>query len=160
MFNLCVAFETSIFLRENDWHFISDVTSLSYVCCLLVHLRAGIDEHVNQCLRYAAFALAWIFKVRDGWDSGAWEAVLIGAFAFVFALEVLGTGRIGYYKSNTFFSGILTLLVALGCFYFEQEHQSQLIIAVGHILSGFALWSLWGSVPSLDIGKKFDDLPR
>ena len=89
-YNLCLALGLrSLFLKPLDWHFVSDVSSLAYVCCLIVHLRASPNKGLNILLRYTAFALAWFFKLRDGWDSGSWEGVLIGAFVVVSLIEVM-----------------------------------------------------------------------
>lgn len=60
-------FNSSLFLAQIHWHFMSDVLSLTYACVLLIHLSAFEDEETNVILRYAAFFGAWVFKYRDTW---------------------------------------------------------------------------------------------
>ena len=88
MFNTCAAFDIALFIKESEWHFISDVLSLSYVCCLIVHALAIPTEDVNIILRYVAFALAWVFKTRDSWDEGWWEGLLVGVYALAAVARV------------------------------------------------------------------------
>ena len=92
LFNTCAAFgHMNIFLTENDWHFLSDVLSLSYVCCLLVHALAIPTEDVNIVLRYVAFGLSWVFKTRDSWNEGWWEGALVATYAIAVVARVTKT---------------------------------------------------------------------
>jgi hypothetical protein len=62
-------FSTNIFITRMNWHFISDVLTLTYVLLIFIHLTANPDEEFNLILRYLAFFLSWIFKYRDEWVS-------------------------------------------------------------------------------------------
>ena len=113
LFNTCAAFNVDLFLRESEWHFISDVLSLSYVCCLLVHALALPSEDVNIILRYVAFALAWVFKVRDSWDEGWWEGLLVGTYAVAAVARVAKEPfvLIHFQIRNLIAGGVLLVLV-------------------------------------------------
>jgi len=74
-------FASSLFIPSINWHFMSDVLSLTYGCLLLIHLSAIEDEETNVILRYAAFFGSWVFKYRDSWVSSAF---IVHAKAWLF----------------------------------------------------------------------------
>ena len=73
-------FDAQVFLSELEWHFISDVLSITYFLVLCVHLMGIPYENTNIVLRYLAFALTWILKTKDKWDSIWFETLLIVAY--------------------------------------------------------------------------------
>ena len=68
LYNLSEALQMPLFINNIDWHFINDVTGLTFACCLLVHCMSNESENLNILLRYIAFGCAWVFKYRDSWD--------------------------------------------------------------------------------------------
>ena len=64
-YSFCDSFSCSLFISQSDWHTISDVMSVTYVCLCFLHLAGLQRETSNQIARYAAFSLAWLFKVRS-----------------------------------------------------------------------------------------------
>lgn len=68
LYNASEAIQMPLFIDNIDWHFINDVTALTFACCLLVHCMGNTSEDTNIVLRYIAFACAWTFKYRDSWD--------------------------------------------------------------------------------------------
>lgn len=160
LFNTCETLGISIFIREQDWHFVSDVLSLSYVCCLLVHAMSIGNENVNIMLRYTAFAAAWVFKIRDTWDSGAWEALLISCYLIgAVAAIISNPSRLKKFKKHSFYKGASFAVVAVICLVLELEETKdpyKLLAGFGHCLSGGAFFFLWRAIPVFD-SKKMDD---
>uniref|UniRef100_A0AAV1UUA7 Uncharacterized protein n=2 Tax=Peronospora matthiolae TaxID=2874970 RepID=A0AAV1UUA7_9STRA len=76
-FNTAEAFDTQLFLGEDDWHFLSDVVSVTYFLLLCVHLMGYKDENRNIVLRYVAFAGSLLFNTKDRWDSTFYEEMLV-----------------------------------------------------------------------------------
>jgi hypothetical protein len=166
LFNVSNALSARFFLREDQWHFISDVMSLTYVCLLLIHLMGNIDENTNIMLRYTAFASAWVFKLRDAWDSGFWEEILIAAYVLM-ALGIVMSRKTRDFNTGLLTRGIVLIAGALICFYLEMRESPdikegqdphKLLMGTGHILAGAAWYFLWQAVPVRDGSrrKKFD----
>jgi hypothetical protein len=80
LYNLTQAIEIDIFLDNGDWHFISDVLGLTYFLLLLIHLTSLENIDHNIILRYLAFTLAWIVKIKDQWVSQLNESILLFGF--------------------------------------------------------------------------------
>jgi len=162
LFNTCEGLGISIFVREQDWHFMSDVFSLSYMCCLLVHAMAISNENVNIVLRYSAFFLAWVFKARDTWDSGLWEAFLVGCYIVGAAAAVTSQpSRLSKFRRVPFFTGAGFWVAAVICLAIELEESDpyKLVAGLGHVLSGAAFYYLWRAIPVFD-AKKEDDFQQ
>ena len=68
-------------LAANDYHQVSDITTETYVCLLLIHLSGHRNEDLLHQLRYLAFGMCWFAKLGDGWSSVAMEAAVIIIFA-------------------------------------------------------------------------------
>ena len=126
MFNTCAAFEIDLFIKEREWHFISDVLTLTIVCCLLVHALAVPSEDANIVLRYVALALAWVFKVRDSWDEGWWEGLLVATYAIAAIVRVAKDPflLIHFQIRNLIVGGILLVLVRVR----SQAHADYALI--------------------------------
>lgn len=164
MFNSSQALGQKIFIRELEWHFISDVLSLAYVCCLLTHCMGNQNEVTNIILRYVAFSLAWIFKLRDAWDSAYWEATLIIVFVLMAAYRISHqTGRVrAQYDTKSLRlgggclvgAGILLLMDLL-----EMADSYGFVLAAVHLLGAATAYFFWKGVPAFDT-KKNDDLPQ
>jgi hypothetical protein len=166
-FNAAEAFDTQLFLTENDWHFISDVLSVSYFLLLCVHLMGYKDENHNIVLRYAAFASAWLFKAKDGWDSALFEGLLVVAYLLGVAYRRVftPTGSIlPLHKQNAVY-GVASLAAAavvgfIAIFFEDDESHAALGLAKGlmHVFGGAAFYYACLSVPCLD-SKKDDIIP-
>eukprot|EP00750_Incisomonas_marina_P001458 INCI11263.1.p1 GENE.INCI11263.1~~INCI11263.1.p1 ORF type:complete len:214 (-),score=36.54 INCI11263.1:316-957(-) len=158
LFNTCAAFNVDLFLRESEWHFISDVLSLSYVCCLLVHALALPSEDVNIILRYVAFALAWVFKVRDSWDEGWWEGLLVGTYAVAAVARVAKEPFVLiHFQIRNLIAGGVLLVLAVVCLVIELDgalDPYKLLAGVGHLVGGAAVFQLWQAVPVLSSKKE------
>ena len=142
---------------------MSDVFSLSYVCCLLVNTMAFSSEDWNILLRYTAFALAWIFKTKDSWGSSFWETVLISCYIVTAVISlVTRPSLLKAFDTTACTKGLALLAVALGCLTVELERKQdpfKLLAGIGHIFVGAALYYLWQAVPVMDsFGKKNDDV--
>jgi hypothetical protein len=160
LFNLSSVIEEPIFLVNLQWHFISDVMSLTYVCLLLIHLMGNIDENTNILLRYSAFSSAWIFKLRDSWNSAMWEELLISVYVILALVRFFATRP--DFDSGLLTKGVLMIVGALICLYLELDESQdphKLLAGAGHLLAGAAWYFLWQAVPVRDgrRRKKFDD---
>jgi len=162
MFNSSQSLEVPLFLRELDWHFLSDALSLSLVCCLLVHCQGNTDENLNIVQRYVSFALAFIFKFRDSWDSAAWEALLILAYV---GLALYGFLNLkpkirSQFDDQSLQRGGACLGTALCLLILEQSgirDNFGFILGLTHIFGAAAAYFVWKGVPAFD-NKKNDDL--
>jgi hypothetical protein len=168
LFNLSNALSTRIFLREDQWHFISDVMSLTYVCLLLIHLMGNVNENVNIVLRYMAFCSAWVFKLRDEWDSAMWEELLIAGYVVLALIPFMSGKTRPDFDAGLLTKGIVLIAGALICLYLEMQESPdisavqdphKLLAGLGHVLAGAAWFFLWQAVPVRDgrRRKKFDD---
>lgn len=179
-FNAAEAFQAQLFLRELQWHFISDVLSITYFLLLCVHLMGFKDEDRNIVLRYVAFAFAWLMKAKDGWDSTVYEALLVASYLVSVAYRrVLSTDKsiAPIDKEKAKLALIFLLLAALAggvSIYFggkgEQATadndggEASALNGVGfvkgcmHMLGGVAFYYAWLAVPCLD-SKKTDLMP-
>lgn len=167
-FNAAEALRADLFLRELQWHFISDVLSVTYFLLLCVHLMGFRDEDRNILLRYVAFACSWLMKSKDGWNTTLYEALLVASYmggvayrrlvahdktispvnrenarlALAFLAAAAVTGAIPIY-----FAGGEDAWGALG-----------FVKGCMHVLGGVAFYYAWLSVPCLDT-KKTDLMP-
>lgn len=164
MFNSSHALGTGIFIKTLHWHFMSDVLTLTYVCCLLVHCMGNSREDVNIGLRYTAFGCAWIFKFRDEWDSAIWEAALVVVYLGLAAYGVstqspamraqydVASLRIG---AGALLGALLLLAVDLA----GLGDSYGLLAGLMHGSAAVTAWFLWKGVPVFD-SKKNDDVLR
>ncbi|KAL3660007.1 hypothetical protein V7S43_014932 [Phytophthora oleae] len=166
-FNAAEAFDTQLFLKEDEWHFISDVLSISYFLLLCVHLMGYKDENHNIVLRYVAFAGAWLFKTKDGWDSNLYEGMLVVCYLLgvVYRRVFTPTNNISpLSKQNAMYAvgclGVATIVGFIAIFFEEDENNSALGLAKGlmHMMGGAAFYYAWLSVPCMD-SKKDDIIP-
>ncbi|CEG43133.1 Protein of unknown function DUF3522 [Plasmopara halstedii] len=166
-FNAAEAFDTELFLKEDDWHFISDVLTVSYFLLLCVHLMGYKDENHNIVLRYVAFACAWIFKTKDSWNDMLYQALLVICYIIgVFYRRIFtpATGISPLNKQNLFSSfkwlaaAFIALIIVL-VFEVDENHNA-LGFAMGllHIFGGASFYYAWLSVPCMD-SKKDDAIP-
>ncbi|GAB9469533.1 hypothetical protein Gpo141_00006810 [Globisporangium polare] len=182
-FNATEAFQAQLFLRELQWHFISDVLSITYFLLLCVHFMGFKDEDRNIVLRYVAFAFAWLMKAKDGWDSTVYEVLLIASYvAGVAYRRVLSADKsiapINKEKAKLALIFLLAAALAGGVsIYFGgkgdqpasdtnngEEANVSALSGVGfikgcmHMLGGAAFYYAWLAVPCLD-SKKTDLMP-
>ncbi|KAL4095302.1 hypothetical protein PRIC1_008678 [Phytophthora ramorum] len=166
-FNAAEAFDTQLFLKEDQWHFLSDVLSVAYFLLLCVHLMGYKDENHNIVLRYVAFAGAWLLKTKDGWDSALYEGLLVVCY-------ILGViyRRVATQSSNISPLNKQKAAYAVGClvaativgvgavFFSDDDNHAALGFAKGlmHVMGGAAFYFAWLSVPCLD-SKKDDIMP-
>lgn len=171
-FNAAEALQQQLFLRELQWHFISDVLSVTYFLLLCVHLMGFRDEDRNILLRYVAFALAWLMKAKDGWDSTVYEALLVASYVAGAAYRRLLSTDKSLAPINKHNAKLALLFLALAGLaggipiYFGGNSSSggDALSGVGfvkgcmHMLGGAAFYHAWLAVPCLD-SKKTDIIP-
>ncbi|GMF30181.1 unnamed protein product [Phytophthora fragariaefolia] len=166
-FNAAEAFDANLFLAENEWHFISDVLSVTYFLLLCVHLMGYKDENHNIVLRYVAFAGAWLFKAKDGWDSTLYEGLLVVCYLLgvIYRRVFTPTGSISPLNKQNAIYGVGCLIAAavvgvLAIFFEDDENHAALGLAKGlmHVCGGAAFYYAWLSVPCMD-SKKDDIIP-
>lgn len=166
-FNAAEAFDTQLFLKEDEWHFISDVLSIAYFLLLCVHLMGFKDENRNIVLRYVAFAGAWLFKTKDGWDSTLYEGLLVVCYLLGVAYRRLLTpsNNISPLNKQNAVYGVACLVAAtvvgsIAIYFDDDENHAALGLAKGlmHMLGGAAFYYAWLSVPCMD-SKKDDIIP-
>jgi len=160
MFNTSAALEVNMFLSEDEWHFISDVLSISYFLVLLVHLMGIEDENVNIILRYMAFSLTWIAKAKDKWDSILWEAVLITTSVAGLMYRQLTSYDIpvdpGHASKAGLALGSLSFTYLLSGLSLFENDVFHIIYALYHLSGGAFFYHAWLSIPCRD-AKKDDD---
>jgi hypothetical protein len=166
LFNVAEAFHVSLFLKELQWHFISDVLSVAYFLVLCVHLMGFRDENTNIVLRYIAFAFAWLMKSKDGWDTTTYEVLLVVSYivGVVYRRVLSSDSRIAPLQKNNakLALGFLLLAAVVGAvpIYFSSDSDWSIGFLKGcmHVLGGAAFYYAWLSVPCLD-SKKTDLIP-
>lgn len=164
-FNAAEAFHAQLFLRELQWHFISDVLSITYFLLLCVHLMGFRDEDRNIVLRYVAFALSWLMKAKDGWDSTVYEVLLVASYVVGAAYRrLLSTDKsiAPLQKEKAKLALLFLVLAALtgGIPIYFSANDSGVGFGKGlmHVLGGAAFYYAWLAVPCLD-SKKTDIMP-
>jgi hypothetical protein len=158
MFNLCNSFGVKLFLTDLDWHFISDVTTLTYLCCLLVHCMCHDNETHNIVARYVAFAGAWVCKLHDGWGSAYFEAMLVASYVVaVMAMLTMNQHKLAKFKRLHIFKGIGCALFS-GFFLLLQSalgpaDKLRVCLSVAHVSGGAGAYFLWKGIPLFDAKK-------
>ena len=66
MYNSVDVLGLDLYLEKAQWHFMSDVFSITYICVLSLHYMQLRQPDQATALRYVAFTLAWISKAKDG----------------------------------------------------------------------------------------------
>jgi hypothetical protein len=146
-----------------DWHFISDVLSLTYTCLLLIHLSQIENETQNIILRYVAFSLNWIAKARDEWDSAFFEFIVILGFVIFFGYRAyqlytfqkhklsrisVQSGQIGF---AAFISGSIFFLILERVGFTSSTRFGRIMHALAagivNLCSGIAMYHFWKCVP-------------
>lgn len=148
-----------------DWHFISDVLSLSYSCILIVHLCQWDKEDYNIILRYAAFSMSWLAKTRDEWDSAFSEFLVILGFVCMLAVRAYSllmhhpdSRLIKRIKWNNVQIGVGSFVIGSLLFLlmerggFTSDHRSGRVIhtilaGCINLTSGVAMYHFWSAVP-------------
>ena len=164
MFNASAALEANVFLSELDWHFVSDVLSISYALLLFVHLMGFENENLNIMLRYLAFSFTWIAKLKDQWDSNLWQTFLISIYAvgvIVRHAAPLQDKKVPVHLGNCNYAlislGILGLVYILSGSYLVESDPFHMIYALYHLSGGAFFYFAWLAIPCRDT-KKYDDL--
>lgn len=163
-FNAAEAVHTTLFLKELQWHFISDVLSITYFLLLCVHLMGFKNEDHNILLRYVAFALSWLMKAKDGWDSTVYEVLLIGSYVGgVVYRRFVSTDRskapMRMDQAQRALGFIVLAALAGGIpIYFGYGGGLGIAKAIMHLSGGAAFYYAWLTVPCLD-SKKTDLMP-
>jgi hypothetical protein len=152
--------DTRIFLEEEDWHFISDVLSLTYACLIIIHLSAFEDEETNMVLRYVAFFCSWIFKYRDEWDSIMYEALLVVGFIGILIFShISNPERRKKFSHEHLQRSIIFTLAGLVFFIAETQlfaDTTKILMGFAHASAGAACYNVWSLVTSLPHVKKSD----
>mmetsp|Transcript_9188 Transcript_9188/g.23421 ORF Transcript_9188/g.23421 Transcript_9188/m.23421 type:complete len:168 (+) Transcript_9188:330-833(+) len=156
--NISQAVGATLFIPEQQWHFVADVTTLTYACCLMVHLMGNGNENTNIVLRYAAFAFAGLFKARDSWDSVFWEALLVTSFVLLTVYSNFKQPSAVFKQydqaSAQLGAGALMLaLVFLGIDLATGGDQIGLLLALMHISGAASAYFCWKAVPCFDYKK-------
>ena len=163
LFNVSGALEIDIFLSELDWHFVSDVLSISYALLLFVHLMGFEKENVNIILRYLAFSLTWVAKLKDKWDSNFWQIVLIAVYGVGVIVRHANPAQgqqvpVLWNHGNYALISLSLLAVVYfvsGSYLFEND-PFHVIYALYHLSGGAFFYFAWLTVPCRDT-KKHDD---
>ena len=70
MFDMSSTLEMKLFgISSTSYHHVSDITTETYICLILIHLCGLRNEDTMMKLRYLAFGLVWFAKLGDGWES-------------------------------------------------------------------------------------------
>ena len=154
---------SSIFISSLNWHFISDVLTLTYGCLLLIHLAAIPDEETNVILRYSAFFASWIFKYKDSWDSVFWEGFLVVSFILVLGYSHLNfPDRQRKFRAERLQFGIMascaSFVFFVGQQMFAKTDAHRILMGFAHAAGGWACYELWNVLPAPPRGKKLDDV--
>ncbi|UIZ26596.1 hypothetical protein KXD40_001547 [Peronospora effusa] len=166
-FNAAEAFDTQLFLEEVEWHFISDVVSITYFLLLCVHLMGFKDENYNIVLRYVAFAGSWLFKTRDDWDSILYQGMLVGCYLMgvIYRRGLTKNKNVSPLNKQKGVYAVVSLVAAaimwfIAIFFHEDENHMAWGMAKGlmHMLAGASFYYAWLSVPCMD-SKKDDVIP-
>jgi len=166
LFNISGAWETNIFLSELEWHFISDVLSITYALVLCVHLMGLPNENQNIILRYLAFSLTWIMKVKDQWDSTLFETILIAIYVIGVLIRHFTPPtkpadkiplNIDHVTKAVISLALLGLVYLVSESAFVEEDPFSIIYGLYHLTAGALFYYAWLSVPCRDTHKKSDD---
>ena len=161
-FNAAEAFDTPLFLLEDEWHFLSDVVSIAYFLLLCVHLMGYKDENRNIVLRYVAFAGSWLFKTKDRSDATFYEGFFAGCYLLGVGYRRLFAASNDIAPLNTqkakyaLYSLAVAVVAGVYVFYYEDEgNHTALGVVEGlmHMLDGAAFYFAWLSVPCMDSKK-------
>lgn len=161
MFQLTKVLDMPVVLEEIQWHEISDVLGLAYGLLLLVHFMGIPHEDINHFLRYLAFALAWITKSRDGWDTIQSELMLIlvygvgAVYRNVTSSRTKSPVRMEHVQKATG-SCVVMVLVFLFMEMSDFEDSLGLCYCGFHVMAGFTSYHGWKAVPVRDT-KKYDE---
>ncbi|TMW68273.1 hypothetical protein Poli38472_005741 [Pythium oligandrum] len=167
LFNVAESFHSSLFLKELQWHFISDVLSIAYFLVLCVHLMGFRDENTNIILRYVAFAFSWLMKSKDGWDTTTYEVLLVVSYLLgVVYRRLVSTDKTiaplnkEHAKFAVSFLVGAALVGSIPIYLSSGGDQWSVGFLKGcmHVLGGAAFYYAWLSVPCLD-SKKTDLFP-
>ena len=172
MYNAVDSLGFDFYLRKNEWHFMSDVFSITYVCVLSLHYCQLRNPDHATALRYLAFTLAWVSKSKDGFASQITQAIVIGAYIGAAVLRmVLGLSHISKIHRQQAYTGagLTVLAAALICIEMGTAGTAlnkilggdtaiSLALAGAHVLAGAAMHALWSACPVMD-AKKLDNLP-
>lgn len=171
MYSVAESLGVDFFLEELQWHFISDVLSLTYVLLVCVHLMGFQREDVNIVLRYLAFAFTWLAKDKDGWDTTMLETVLIASYICALLVRRL-VQRDAEMLPLSSHHLLRAVLGGVACLFFlfvmdtEDDEATRFttiqyhVICRGlmHVIGGVGLYHAWLSVPCKS-AKKFDSMP-
>merc|ERR1711920_729173 len=140
-------------IQEEEWHRISNVSSTTYICLLLIHLMCIENPDVNIVLRYLAATLVLIAQVRDGfWMQEThytiyvvvgFAAALVGRYIIQGSLPIYGT-------SDNLLRGLALGLAGGICFYRgldDVDDEFRFCHGLSHLFGGLALTFLWNLVP-------------
>eukprot|EP00937_MAST-01D_sp_MAST-1D-sp2_P001685 g1685.t1 len=172
LYNASDAFRTDLYLERSQWHFISDVMSITYVCMLAIHYMQLRNPDVSTALRYLAFTLAWVSKMKDGFSSQITQTIVIAGFIGWAVLRVVG-GQSALAKVHrdvaTRGAGLMVMASAFLAFEVASSGAKvdkilggdvslTVVLGVAHVLAGAGVFYLWKACPVMDM-KKLDALP-
>jgi len=186
LFDITASLDIRLFgLTANNYHHVSDITTETYVCLLLIHLSGHRNQDFLTVLRYTAFSMCWFAKLGDGWQSAFLEIIVLSLFSipplvlifvsflgakhkltpnasptvpgFFDYLDTFLFRRLPYNKSVAG-KGLLCALAGVILLILENMGDTtlRLLHAGAQVLFGGASYFLWELLPCMD---KADDLP-
>mmetsp|Transcript_35027 Transcript_35027/g.70753 ORF Transcript_35027/g.70753 Transcript_35027/m.70753 type:complete len:240 (+) Transcript_35027:3-722(+) len=142
-----------LFIKEEDWHRISNVSSTTYICLLLIHLMCMPSPDANIVLRYGAASLVLLAQVKDGfWMQETYYTVyVVGMFVLLLVARYVSVAEMPvYWTSDNLLRGAGLGAAAGVCFYFglDDDHDEfRFAHGLSHLFGGLALTFLWNLVP-------------
>lgn len=165
LYNLSDAFGVQLFLKNADWHRLTNVAGLAYGLNVLIFLMRNEDEALDHILRYSGFAAIWIAQIKDDFWMHETQWTLYVLFLFGFfcvvrtvsrrkqAFEGLSKRRILW---GVVFSALAGVLFVISL---DDAHDSfRFWHGMSQIFFGAALWNLW-QVHSARYGQNIIKLP-
>jgi len=143
----------SLFIEEEDWHRISNVSTTTSLCLLAIHLAHIEDAHLNILLRYAAATLVLFAQIYDGFwmqETHVTLFVVVGFYGGLVASHILVAQLPVYWTRENLSYGAVLGTCAGGCFMLgldDDSDQFRLAHGLSHLFGGVALTFLWNLIP-------------
>uniref|UniRef100_A0A7S1LBP5 Uncharacterized protein n=1 Tax=Alexandrium catenella TaxID=2925 RepID=A0A7S1LBP5_ALECA len=142
-----------LFIKEEEWHRISNVSSTTYICLLLIHLMCVPSPDAEIALRYCAASLVLLAQVKDGFwmQESCYTLYVVSTFALLLVARYVSVAQLPVYgTSGNLLRGALLGAAAGICFYFgldDAHDEFRFAHGLSHLFGGLALTFLWNLVP-------------
>jgi hypothetical protein len=147
-----------LFIKGIEWHFISDVMSLTYGINVCIHLANFQDEEIGIVLRYLGFFLSWITKYKDNWNSILAEMILVIFFIVITIASHAGDPSKRkafrpYHLSHALGAGFIGFICFFSCQRLRllEEHSHPIsypiVLGLSHVFLGYASYHVWNVLP-------------